>query len=192
MPSASQCPHFACSGQGHQKGAGFQSTRGKSISEMSFPRGRCLGRGDWRNTTPYDSGTLMDLGFAFTDSPGALFHALILQKMLRWECRAEKTWIKHNLIQLLSARHQRDFPPSQDIVLRISHLAPSFVSSRLDQNPSTSEKLPAIQTAPWSHGLKWTISGRRLLRHASMTHPPPTRAGFRHFSWRVQRFCVRH
>ena len=59
--------------RGSERG-GFFNKSEKYISEILFPSGTCLGRGDWRNTTPYDSGTLVDLGFAFS----LLMHCFML------------------------------------------------------------------------------------------------------------------
>ena len=53
---------------------GFSTNPKKYLSEILFPSGRCLGRGDWRNTNPYELGTLVDLGFAFS----LLMHCFML------------------------------------------------------------------------------------------------------------------
>ena len=142
-----------CSGEGLGEGRGFQQTRGRSLSEILFPSGRCLGRGDWRNTTPYDSGTFVHLGFAFS----LLMHCFMLSFFRG--CSDGNAARKEHGADIISS----NFSPRVISVTSLPHKIlscefptwqPCFVSSRLDQNPSTAERMPSIQAAAWRHGLK--------------------------------------
>ena len=159
-----------CYGEGLGEGRGFQQTRGRRPSEILFPSGRGLGQGDWRNTNPYELGTLVDLGFAFS----LLMHCFMLSFFRG--CSDGNAARKEHGADIISS----NFSPRGISVTSLPHKIlscefptwqPCFVSSRLDQNPSTAERMPSIQAAAWRHGLKWTISGMYLLRHVSM--PPP-------------------
>jgi hypothetical protein len=98
-----------------------------------------------------DQGTLVDLGFAFS----LLMHCFMLSFFRK--CSDGNAARKEHGADIISS----NFSPRGISVTSLPHKMsscefptwqPCFVSSRLDQNPSTAERMPSIQAAAWRHG----------------------------------------